>query len=159
MKLSKRLQIIVSLIEKSASVADIGTDHGYIPIYLAQAGYAHKIIASDISTSSLEAARRSAAGAKVTEAIKFIVAPGLDGVTPAEVDTIVIAGLGGETIVSILKKAPWAKRRGTKLILQPQSKIDILFRFLYDNEYEIKQIKSFLEKEKYYTVILTEGGI
>jgi len=158
MKLTKRLQVIADFIEDGAAVADIGTDHGYLPVYLAQSGFCRKIIASDINASSLTAARRSAENADVTEAITFVVAPGLDGVAPMEVDTVVIAGLGGETIIGILKDAPWTKLRGINLILQPQSKIDILFRFLYDNEYEIRRIRSVLDKGRYYTAVLVTGG-
>jgi len=157
-KLSKRLIAIADLIGRDASVADIGTDHGYLPVYLAQTGTVKKIIASDISPSSLAAARRSAADADVTDAITFIVAPGLDGVAPGEVDTVIIAGVGGETISGILGDAPWTKSRKITLILQPQSKIDILFRFLYDNEYEIKQIIDVLDRGKFYTAILATGG-
>jgi len=156
-RLSKRLIALAELIRKDASVADIGTDHGYLPVFLAQAGIAKRIIASDISAASLSAAQRSAAEFDVSEAITFLVASGLDGVTPNEADTIVIAGMGGETILSILENAPWTNNRGVTLILQPQSKIDLLCRFLYDSGYEIKQTKSVHEKGKYYTVILAVG--
>ena len=159
MKLSKRLQAIADLITGGAAVADIGTDHGYLPVYLAKSGLYRNIIASDISASSLAAAHRSAANAYVTEAIKFVVAPGLDGIAQTEVDTIVIAGLGGETILDILKNAPWTMLRRVKLILQPQSKIDILFRFLYDNKYKIEQTKSVLDRGKHYTAYLVTGGV
>ena len=145
---------MVELIEIGATVADIGTDHGFLPVFLAQTGSTKRIIASDISAASLSAARRSAREFDVSEAITFLVAPGLDGVTPNEVDTVVIAGMGGETILGILKNAPWTKNHNVKLILQPQSKIDLLCRFLYDNGYEIKQTESIYEKGKYYTVIL-----
>ena len=141
-----------------ASVADIGTDHGHLPVYLAQKGTAGRIIASDISAASLSAAKRSAMDFDVSDAITFHVAPGLDGITPADVDTIVIAGLGGETIISILENAPWTKKHKVTLILQPQSKIDLLFRFLYDTGYEIKQTRSVLDKRKHYIIILVTGG-
>jgi len=156
-KLSKRLKAIADLIRKDATVADIGTDHGYLPVFLAQTGTAKRIIASDISTASLSAACRSAMEYDVTENITFLVAPGLDGITRADADTIIIAGLGGETILSILENAPWTKSHDVTLILQPQTKIALLCRFLYDNGYEIKQTKSVLEKRKRYTVILVTG--
>ena len=156
-KLSKRLIALAELIGEDASVADIGTDHGYLPVYLAQEGTAKRIVASDISAASLATARRSAEEFDVSEAITFLVAPGLDGVAPNEVDTIVIAGMGGETILSILEHAPWTKDYGVTLVLQPQSKIDLLCRFLYDNGYEIKETKSVHEKGKYYTIILALG--
>jgi len=157
-KLTKRLLTLVELIEKGASVADVGTDHGHLPVYLAQSGFVKRIFATDISAASLAAAQRSAKDFDISEAITFIIAPGLDGIAPADVDTIIIAGLGGETIISIIENAPWTKNQNVTLILQPQSKIDLLCRFLYDNGYEILQTKSILDKKKYYTVILATGG-
>jgi len=157
-KLSQRLKAIAGLIDDNASVADVGTDHGYLPVYLAQNGFAGHIFASDISAASLGSARRLAEKSGVTEAITFLTAPGLDGVSPADVDTIVIAGMGGETILSILKNAPWTKKHNIKLILQPQSKVYILSRFLYDNGYVIKKTKSVPDRGKYYTIIVAAGG-
>jgi len=152
-KLSKRLRALVDLIDVGAAVADIGADHGYLSVYLAQNRIAARIIASDISPASLNTARRFAGEYNVTESITFMVTPGLDGITAADVDTIVIAGMGGETILQILQNAPWTKNEAVKLILQPQSKIDLLCRFLYDNGYEIKETKSVVDKGKSYTII------
>jgi len=157
-KLSARLRAISELIDDGASVADIGTDHGLLPVYLAQTGLAGRIFASDISAASLDAAYRSASEYNVTDLITFIVAPGLDGISPADVDTIVIAGLGGETILSMLKEAPWTKGSGINLILQPQSKVDLLFRFLYDHGYYIIGTKSIIDRNKRYTIIHAVGG-
>jgi len=158
-KLSKRLQAIADMIKYDAAVADIGTDHGYLPVFLAQTGRVKRIIASDVSKASLSTARRSAMEYNITEEITFRVVPGLDGITRADVDTVVIAGLGGETVVSILESAPWTKSHDVTLILQPQTKIALLCKFLYDNGYEIIQTKSVLEKRKHYTIILAGGKI
>ena len=106
----------------------------------------------------MAAARRSAEKANVSDAIKFITAPGLDGIKPADVDTVIIAGVGGETIVSILKEAPWTKNQRITLILQPQSKIDILSGFLYDNGYVIKETGTVIDRGKSYTAILAAGS-
>jgi len=157
-KLPGRLGALADYIDKGSAVADIGTDHGYLPVYLAQTGLAERIIASDISAGSLDSARRSASRYKVAESIEFIVAPGLCGIVHSDVDTIVIAGLGGETIVDILKDAPWTKTQDIKLLLQPQSKIDVLCRFLYDNGYTIKDTKSVFDRKRRYTVIHASGG-
>ena len=156
-KLSNRLKTLCNLIDYNASVADVGTDHGYLPVYLAQTNRAKSIIASDISAASLETARRFAEKYNVTNAIKFMVTPGLDGITPDDVDTVVIAGVGGETIIEILSNAAWTNTKNTKLILQPQSKVDILCRFLYDNAYNIEEILSIYDKGKYYTIISCRG--
>jgi len=157
-KLSKRLRAIADLIRKDAAVADIGTDHGFLPVFLAQTGTVKRIIASDISAASLSAAYKSAMKFDVIDDITFHVTPGLDGIAQTDVDTVVIAGLGGETILSILESASWTKSNDVTLILQPQTKIALLCKFLYDNGYEIKQTKSILEKRKHYTVILVTGG-
>jgi len=155
-KLSGRLNALVDMIAPGASVADIGTDHGFLPVYLAQTALAKNIIASDISAASLDSARRSAAEYNVTTAIRFVAAPGLSGISPNEADTIVIAGMGGETILKILKETPWIKRRKIKLILQPQSKLDLLARFLYDNGYIIQKTQTVRDKGKRYTIMLCE---
>ena len=152
-KLSGRLKALAGYIDKGAAVADIGTDHGHLPVYLVQTGSVSRMIATDISVASLNSARRSADEYNISDAITFIVTPGLDGISPADIDTIVIAGMGGETILSILKNAPWTRQYNIKLILQPQSKIDLLSRFLYDTGYEIKEIKYVKDKNKRYTII------
>ena len=156
-KLSKRLKALADLIGESESVADIGTDHGFLPVYFVQTGSVKRVIASDISPASLSAARRTADEAGVTDAITFHVAPGLDRIAPTDVDTIVIAGLGGETILDILNDAAWTKRKNIRLILQPQSKVDILCRFLYDNGYLFIGTKSVLDRGKNYTIIHLAG--
>jgi len=153
LKLPDRLNTIAGYIEIGASVIDVGTDHGYLPVYLAQNGFAKHIMASDISARSLETARRTASKYGVLDKIEFIEAPGLDGIYEEDVDTIVIAGLGGETIVSILSAAPWIKRCKTELILQPQSKVEELCEFLRTAGYGIKDADVVLDKAKYYTVI------
>jgi len=153
-KLSKRLKEIAAFTTDSDTVADIGTDHGYLPVYLAQTNSNRRIIASDISSGSLNAAYKSALKYDVTEAITLITAFGLDGVSPDDVNTVVIAGLGGETIVSILKNAEWTRQESIKLILQPQSKPEILSRYLYDNEYKIHETKYIRDRYKLYKILL-----
>jgi len=151
-KLSERLKCIAGYIDDKDAVADIGTDHGYIAVHLAQANPNRNIIASDTSEGSLNSARRSASNFGVSSAIKFINAFGLDGVSPSEIDTVVIAGLGGETIVSILAGVTWTQCENIKLILQPQSKIDVLCKFLNDNGYVIREPKSVSDRGKTYTI-------
>ena len=157
MKLPERLKTVAGFIETGASVADVGSDHGYLPVYLAINGQARRIIASDISAGSLAAARRNAAKYGVADMITFVVAPGLEGVSGSEVDTIVIAGVGGETIAGILGDAPWT-RDGKRLILQPQTKKEKLLLFLSENGYVVREIKETRDRGRDYTVILAEGA-
>ena len=156
-KLPDRLKAVAGFIETGASVVDVGSDHGYLPVYLAINGLARRIIASDISAGSLGAARRSAAKYGVTEAIEFLVAPGLEGVGETRVDTIVIAGVGGETIAGILADAPWTKN-GKRLILQPQTKKDKLVQFLNENGYTIRETKETTDRGRKYTILVVSGA-
>jgi len=155
-KLPNRLKMISGFIEDGASVIDVGTDHGFLPAYLAHKGAMRRIIASDKSAGSLGAARRSAEKYGVSDKIEFLVAPGLDGVADADVDTIVVAGVGGETIIGILEGAPWTKR-GKRLILQPQTKIDDLRRFLLENGYAIRETGQTQDRGRTYTVMVVNS--
>ena len=158
LKLPDRLNSIVSFIKKGSNVIDVGTDHGYIPIYLAQNGIAKHIMASDISGRSLETARRNASKYGVLDKIEFIEAPGLKGIYEEDVDTVIIAGLGGETIIKILSDSPWTKRNKTQLILQPQSKIEDLCGFLRTTGYAMLDADVVLDNSKYYMIISSQAG-
>ena len=158
LKLSDRLKTVAEYIEDGAYVADIGTDHGFLPVYLAQTGIARRIIASDKSAGSLKAALRSADRYGVTNKISFVTAPGLSGVGEADVDTVVIAGVGGERIIEILADAPWTNRGGVRLILQPQTKISLLRSWLGENGYTIIETKQALDKGRVYSVILVQAS-
>ena len=155
--LPQRLRAIASFITSGAAVVDVGSDHGLLPIFLAQSGCFRRLIASDVSSGSLGAARRNAAKYAVSDEIEFMVADGLSCVSPNDVDTIVISGLGGETIRDILLSAPWAKDSGIRLILQPQSKIDVLCNFLYNSGYLMRETKIVCDRGRRYTVILLGG--
>lgn len=147
---------MADFIERDAYVADIGTDHGYLPVYLAQTKRAGRIIASDISAGSLRAAQRSAEKYNVEDKITLINAPGLDGIGEDDVDTIVIAGVGGETIIEILENALWTKA-GKRLILQPQTKKQELLSWLLENDYAVVTAKQVLDRGKQYTVLCVES--
>jgi len=158
-KLQPRLKAIADFIENGSSVADIGTDHGFLPVYLAQHEIACRIIASDMSAGSLAAARRSAAKHRVTDQIEFITAPGLSGVNEADADTVVIAGVGGETIIGILENAFWTKHPGKRLILQPQTKINELIYWLKNNGYDISKTDNVFDRGRTYTILVVKGEI
>jgi len=154
-KLPKRLQAIADCIENGAAVADIGTDHGKLPVYLALKGTAQRIIASDISEGSLNAARALTAKHNVTNKIEIIHAPGLSALKSTDANTIVISGVGGETIINILQETPWVKDKYLKLILQPQTKLELLREYLQTNGYEINEEKTVLDRGREYKILLT----
>lgn len=156
-KLSPRLKMIASLVPLGCSVADVGTDHGYIPVYLAQTGLYGEITASDINIGPLEHAQRSAAAYGVADQIRFVQAPGLSFPESHCSQVVIIAGMGGELIASILQDAPWTKTNHT-LILQPNSKIDILNAWLMDNGYQITQAHMVKDGGKLYQILSVIGG-
>jgi tRNA (adenine22-N1)-methyltransferase len=158
-KLSERLRTIAGFIEKGAAVADIGTDHGYLPVFLAQNSLARRIIASDVSAASLETARRSAVKYGVEDKITFVNAPGLSGADKSDIDTIIVAGMGGETIIGILSDAPWTTRKGVRLVLQPQTKKDLLCSWLFENDYEIYESTQAYDNGRLYTIIFAGGKL
>jgi len=153
-KLSPRLQLIADFIEKGAAVADIGTDHGLLPVYLALNNRVSRITASDISEGSLRSAVKNAGLYGVNDQISFVRAPGLTGISENDADTIVVAGVGGETIIEILSGVPWLKHPDIRCVLQPQSKLGELCRWLDNNGYTICDAKLTLDRGRYYCVLL-----
>ena len=158
--LSCRLQAIAALIPRDCRVADIGTDHGYLPVWLLQNGAAQRVIACDVRPGPLEHARRSAAqyGLDRDDRLLFRLGDGLDCVAPEEVDTIVIAGMGGETIQSILEAAPWTNDAAYQLLLQPMTKAEVLRRFLAKQGYTIAREHLVYENHTYFPVMNVRGG-
>lgn len=145
--MTDRLNAILSLIENGRGTADIGTDHGYIPIELARMGYEGRIIAADINSLPLQKARQNAFSAGFEDKIDFRLSDGLDCIIEDEIDTIVICGIGGSVICDILDRAEWTMSSSYKLILQPMSKAEVLRYWLSNNGYTI---------EKDFTVL--DGG-
>lgn len=135
--MNKRLELIASIMPHGRGFADVGTDHGYLPVYMAQHGYSGKIIASDINEGPLSTAVASARQAGVENRICFRLCDGLDGCGSEELDTIVIAGMGGDTICGILDRADWVMSRDILLILQPMTKAEVLRYWLTNNDFAI----------------------
>lgn len=149
--LSKRLSAIASLINKGDRVADIGTDHGLLPIFLRQSGTSPFVLACDIGEKPLESAVNNVKKSGLDN-IAFRLCDGLDGVGENEVDTVVIAGMGGECIAGILKRCGWAKNSGKRFILQPMNSPEELRAFLLDG-YTLRREEAVLDGGRAYTVL------
>lgn len=155
--LQPRLQLLADMVPAGSRLADVGTDHGYLPVYLLQKGQIKGAIASDIVSGPLEHARQTAAEYAVS-GIDFRLCAGLDNVSPEEADTVVIAGMGGETIQLILRNAPWTAAGGHLLLLQPMTKVEMLRKWLVDNGYYFTEERLVLDKEHLYPVFAVRGG-
>ncbi len=136
--MNKRLQAIESLICPGRGLIDVGTDHGYLPVSLARHGYPGALFASDIRKGPLDAARRSAGEAGLEDRIVFQLCDGLELCDPESVDTIVIAGMGGDTICGILDRAEWCMDPRYLLILQPMTRAEVLRYWLVNNGFAIE---------------------
>ncbi|MBQ6249084.1 MAG: SAM-dependent methyltransferase [Oscillospiraceae bacterium] len=153
--LQPRLQMLADLVPPAAALADVGTDHGYLPVYLLQKGAICQAIASDIGAEPLDHARRTAEEYGVS--LELRLCDGLQGIAPEEVDTVVIAGMGGESIITILSAAPWTKN-GCRLILQPMTRQELLRRWLAENGYRFTAERLVEDKGTIYPILCVEGG-
>lgn len=131
--LDERLSLCASFVREGARVADIGTDHGYLPVSLVLSGRCPSAVAADIRKGPLENAKAAVLRAGVQDKVKTVLCDGLDGISPDETDDIVIAGMGGELIARLIDRAPWLRDSSKHLILQPMTKSEKLRRYLCDN--------------------------
>lgn len=156
--ISKRLLCCASMVQPGSRVADIGTDHGYLGIYLLQSGAARHVIACDLRKDPLENARRNAKLFGVDGEMEFRLSDGLEKILPDEVDTVVMAGMGGDLIQKILSQCPWRKREGLQFILQPQSAGNVLRRWLCEDGFEIQREEPVQDGHFLYTVMDIRQG-
>ncbi len=170
--LSPRLQMAADLVvkrEQNAWLVDVGTDHAYLPAWLLQnhrEQFAY-VIATDLREGPLDRARRTAREAGCEQDIDFRLCDGLAAVDPREADSIVIAGMGGETIVHILESAHWKAEwwRGEEggmedkiLVLQPMSSMPELRKWLQENGFSIVEERLAKEGDTLYTALLVRAG-
>lgn len=156
--ISKRLLCCASMVQPGSRVADIGTDHGYLGIYLLQSGAARHVIACDLRKDPLENARRNAKLFGVDGEMELRLSDGLEKILPDEVDTVVMAGMGGNLIQKILSQCPWRKREGLQFILQPQSAGNVLRRWLCEDGFEIQREEPVQDGHFLYTVMDIRQG-
>lgn len=136
--LSERLLACCGFVAPGDRVADIGCDHGYLGIYLLKTGIARSVIAADVNEGPLQSAYRNAYKYGVRDKMTFYLSDGVRNI-PRDFDCMVCAGMGADTIMSILTAAPWLKSAQYRLILQCQSKRPELRQWLYDTGYTIRR--------------------
>lgn len=158
--ISKRLLQCAEMIPPCRTVADVGTDHGYLGVYLLQAGRCAHVIASDLREKPLASARANAAAFSVQDRMSFVLSDGLHHMKPGSFDVLVLAGMGGDLIARILADAPWLDGDNALLILQPQSAANDLRRALGARGWRIEQERLVRDGQFLYAVmaVRTEGG-
>ena len=152
MKLSKRLQTIADFIKKDEVVADIGTDHAHIPIYLIKNNIISKAYACDINKGPLEKAEENINYYGVKN-IELRLSNGLEKLKTDEADTFIIAGMGGELIIDILDRGQGFFDKKNTFILSPHTKIEEVRNYLLRKGLKILKEDMCIDEGKFYTVM------
>lgn len=152
MDISNRLKIIADMVSYE-TMADIGTDHGYVPIYLHKMKRLKKAIACDINAGPLERARENMIANKGEQTIETRLGNGLEPLAVGEVESVVIAGMGGMLTISLLQARREVVQSLKELILSPQLDWEEVRRYLHEIEFSILEEQMLVEAGKYYVVI------
>ncbi|MBQ6387534.1 MAG: SAM-dependent methyltransferase [Ruminococcus sp.] len=149
-----RLRLCASFVRRGARLADIGTDHAYLPVWLCRSGICPSAIAADINPEPLRRGAMTVAAAGLCDMITTRLSNGLQAISADEADDIVIAGMGGELIAGIISDCAFSHDRTKHWILQPMTKSETLIAWLCDNGYVILRQDCCVAANKCYTVIL-----
>ena len=156
MKLTDRLLKIASLVTKNKKIADIGTDHGYIPVYLLNKGEIPYAILADVNKGPLENAKKEVRHNNLLDKVDLRLGSGIEVLEKGEVDEVIIAGMGGILIGQLLEAKKEVAHNLEKLILQPMQAQDELRKYLYNNGYEILDEVLVKEDFRIYEIIISK---
>lgn len=152
-QLDPRLALCAEYVRPGARLADVGTDHAYLPVWLARTGRIKSALACDLREEPLRHGRAAIEKYRAQQLVDTRLSDGLQKVSPAECDDIVIAGMGGELIVKILSEAPWVKDESKRLILQPMSRAETLRAYLFNNGFTILEERAVRSLGRIYSVM------
>lgn len=150
--ISERLKAVAGMVTKGKKVADIGTDHGYVPIYLVENSICSKVYAMDINEGPLKIADKNIAIHGLSDKIETIQSNGMEKLKDNMVDGAIISGMGGDLIVDILSRGKNIKGIN-ELVLSPHRRVDLVRKYLLENNWEIIDEKMLIDSGKYYTII------
>ena len=160
MELSVRLQAVADMVTEGTKVADVGTDHAYIPIYLVEHDKNPSAIAMDINRGPLKKAEENISSHNLENKIETRLSDGLKQLHLGEADSVVIAGMGGGLVVKIMEEGTLHKKYVKEWILQPQSEISKVRQYLNENGYCIVEENMVIDEGKFYPMMrVTEGTI
>ena len=157
-KLSQRLQAIADLVPEGAKVADIGTDHGFLPCYLAQSGKAELVIACDVNAQPLALAQKNITDYNVGDKVSTRLGNGLAVLNPGEVDTVTIAGMGGALMIDILDASPMVVDRLKRIVLQPNVGAEAVRIWAEKKRWQIVAEDLIRENDIFSVIIVLEQG-
>ena len=152
-KLDSRLATVADFVRKDTVAVDVGTDHGYLICKLVEDGICKYAYATDINEKPLDSAKSLIHELGMEDKIETRLTDGLLGLPEKGIDEVLICGMGGETIISILEKAKWVKSELVHIVLQPMSRSDMLRKWLCKNGFRIDEEKAVEVEEHLYTVM------
>lgn len=155
--LSKRLKTVADMVTKGNIVADIGTDHGYVPIYLVKNEICPKAYAMDINEGPIKSAISNIAEVGLSDRIRAIQSDGMEKLQANMADSVIIAGMGGELIIKILKESK-VNNTVKEFILSPHRDIDLVRRYVLKTNWHIEDEKMVVDAGKFYTVMKVKPG-
>lgn len=158
MQLSKRLRSVASFVTEGNRLADIGTDHGYIPIFLVKEGIIPYAYAMDINRGPLLRADEHIQAEGLESKIETRLSNGMDKLNENEADTVLIAGMGGTLIIDILERGKKVLNTVNELVLSPHSEWEEVRTYLLENSYEIIREEMLIDAGKYYIIIKAKKG-
>ena len=158
LQLSKRLLTVASMVTEKSRLADVGTDHGYIPIFLCGQGKIPSAIAMDLRKGPLARAEENIRFYGLSDRIETRLSDGVEKLQPGEADSVVIVGMGGSLVQKILEEGKQRLCSVRELILQPQSDICQVRRYLQENGWRITSEKMVCEEGKYYPMMHVVHG-
>lgn len=158
MQLSKRLLAAAGMITKGNVVADVGCDHAYTSIYLLEEGIAPRVIAMDVNKGPLAGAAKHVEQANLKDKISLRLSDGLEALLPNEADSVLLCGMGGLLMIKILSDHPDTTKTLKELVLQPQSEVGEVRRFLHKQGYRIEQEHMLVEDGKFYVMMRAVPG-
>lgn len=150
--LTPRLAAVASLVRPGSRFCDIGTDHGYLPVYLVSQGICPGGIAADVRPGPLSRATETVTRAGLSDQIKLYLSDGLDNIPPHSAEDIIMAGMGGMTMLELIRRADWLKDPAVRLILQPQSCQPQLRRFLAEEGFAVIEERAVTEGRHCYNL-------
>ncbi len=158
MELSKRLQAVADLVSEGLVVADVGTDHGYIPIYLIETKKSPKAFAMDVNKGPLLRAKEHIAEHGLDACIETRLSDGVRALKKDECDCVVVAGMGGALTIKIMEEGKDIFRNLKEFVLQPQSELHKVRAYLYQNAYSIVEENMVLDDGKFYPMFRVING-
>lgn len=152
-ELSKRMQSVADMIQPCDAVGDIGCDHAFVSIYLVEQHRAKRVIASDVRRGPITIAKRNIEAMNLSDQIEIRMGDGLDTIVPGEVNAVVLAGMGGMLMIDILERGKEVATRCDQLVLQPQSDIEKVRRYLAEKGYHLADEQMLIDAGKYYNLL------